>query len=149
GGIIIIDFIDMEDPAHRIQVVRALEKSLERDPARTKISGVSPLGLVEMTRKRIRESLGHILCDPCPTCNGRGYVKSVETVCFEILREILRAARQFDTSELLVLASDAVVDRLLEDKTAHLAELEQHLGRPIRLQRQSVYHNEQFDVVML
>ena len=149
GGIIIIDFIDMEDPAHRIQVVRALEKSLERDPARTKISGVSPLGLVEMTRKRIRESLGHILCDPCPTCNGRGYMKSVETVCFEILREILRAARQFDTRELLVLASDAVVDRLLEDKTAHLAELEQHLGRPIRLQRQSVYHNEQFDVVML
>ncbi|GMV68349.1 MAG: Rne/Rng family ribonuclease [Pseudomonadota bacterium] len=149
GGIIIIDFIDMEDPAHRIQVVRALEKSLERDPARTKISAVSPLGLVEMTRKRIRESLGHILCDPCPVCNGRGYVKSIETVCFEILREVQRAARQFDTRDLLVLASDAVIDRLLEDKTVHLAELEQHLGRPVRLQRQSVYQNEQFDVVLL
>jgi len=149
GGIIIIDFIDMEDPEHRIQVVRALEKCLERDPARTKISAVSPLGLVEMTRKRIRESLGHILCDPCPMCNGRGYVKSIETVCFEILREVQRAARQCDTRDLLVLASDAVIDRLLEDKTVHLAELEQHVGRPIRLQRQSVYHNEQFDVVML
>jgi len=149
GGIIIIDFIDMEDSAHRTQVVRALEKCLERDPARTRISAVSPLGLVEMTRKRIRESLGHILCDPCPVCNGRGYVKSIETICFEILREVQRAARQFDTRDLLVLASDAVIDRLLEDKTVHLAELEHHLGRPIRLQRQSVYQNEQFDVVLL
>ncbi|HJO35044.1 MAG: ribonuclease G [Pseudomonadota bacterium] len=149
GGIIIIDFIDMEDEDHRRQVLRALEKCLERDPARTKLSGVSALGLVEMTRKRTRESLGRLLCEPCAVCGGRGYTKSVDTICFEILREIIRAARQFDARELLVLAADNVVTRLLEDKATNLAELEQSLGRPIRLQAQSMYYTDQYDVVML
>ncbi len=149
GGIIIIDFIDMEEEEHRQQVVRALEKALERDPAKIKISEVSALGLVEMTRKRTRESLGRILCEPCPACSGRGYVKTVETVCFEILREIMRAARQFETRELLVLASEAVIHRFIEDKATSLGELEQFLGQPIRLQAQSMYHTDQFDVVVL
>src|SRR5690606_21028961 len=105
GGIIILDFIDMDDAEHRRQVLRSLERALERDHARTHISEVSALGLVEMTRKRTRESLEHVLCATCPTCNGRGTLKTAETVCFEIFREIMREARQFDAQQLLVLAS--------------------------------------------
>src|SRR5690606_7356617 len=99
GGIIIIDFIDMVEEEHKRQVLRALEKALERDHAKTQISGVSALGLVEMTRKRTRESLEHILCEPCPTCLGRGSLKTAETVCYEIFREIMRAARQFEAKQ--------------------------------------------------
>jgi len=149
GGIIIIDFIDMDEEEHRRQVLRALEKALEKDSAKAKIHAVSPLGLVEMTRKRTRESLGRVLCEPCGVCGGRGYAKSVETVCFEINREIIRAVRQFDPREVLILASDAVVSSFMEDRAAGLAELEQFIGRPIRLRAQGMYHVEQYDVVTL
>ena len=149
GGIIIIDFIDMEEEEHRRQVLRALQKALDKDPAKTKICEVSTLGLVEMTRKRTRESLGHILCEPCRVCSGKGYSKSVDTVCFEILREVMRAARQFEAQELLVLAADDVVERFLDERATTIAELEQFIGRPIRLQAQGMYHTEQYDVVMI
>ena len=124
GGIIIIDFIDMSNETHRRQVSRALEKALARDHTRTHISDVSPLGLVEMTRKRTRESLEHLLCDPCPTCRARGSIKSADTVCYEIFREILREARQFDTERLLVIASPEVSDRLVDEESSAFAELE-------------------------
>ena len=124
GGIIIIDFIDMEEEEHRRQVLQALEKALASDHAKTHISAVSPLGLVEMTRKRTRESLEHLLCEPCPACEGRGFVKTAETVCYEIFREILRQARQFDFQQLLVLAHQDVIERLLDEESAALAELE-------------------------
>ena len=149
GGIIIIDFIDMTDPEHRRQVLRALEKCLSLDHARTHITEVSSLGLVEMTRKRIRESLEHILCQPCPCCGGRGSLKTAETTCYEIFREILREARQFDVESLLVLASQEVIDRLLDEESTNLAELEQFIGRPIRLQAEALYTQEQYDVVLI
>lgn len=149
GGIIIIDFIDMLQHDHRQQVLKLLEKSLERDYAKTYVCEVSPLGLVEMTRKRTRESLEHVLCEPCQTCGGNGFVKSAETVCYEVFREVLRAVRQFDAKELLVLASQEVVDLLLEEESDSLAELQEFVGIPIRLQVEALYTQEQFDVVLL
>lgn len=147
GGIIIIDFIDMLEEEHKRQVLRALEKSLEKDHTKSKISEVSALGLVQMTRKRTRESLGHILCETCPTCNGRGSLRTAETVCYEIFREILREARQFDTEQLLVLASQDVVDLLLDEEATSLAELESFIGKPVRFQVESLYVQEQYDVI--
>lgn len=149
GGIIIIDFIDMAEDEHKRQVLRALDKCLARDHAKTHITEVSSLGLVEMTRKRTRESLEHVLCEPCPCCNGRGSMKTAETTCYEIFREILREARQFDVETLLVLASQEVIDRLLDEESAHLAELEEFIGRPIRIQAEALYTQEQYDVVLI
>lgn len=149
GGIIIIDFIDMCDDEHKRQVLRALEKCLAKDHAKTHITEVSSLGLVEMTRKRTRESLEHILCEPCTCCGGRGTLKTAETTCYEIFREILREARQFDVETLLVLASQEVIDRLLDEESGHLAELEELTGKPIRLQAEALYTQEQYDVVLI
>ena len=149
GGIIIIDFIDMSDDEHKRQVLRALEKCLAKDHAKTHITEVSSLGLVEMTRKRTRESLEHILCEPCTCCDGRGTLKTAETTCYEIFREILREARQFDVETLLVLASQEVIDRLLDEESGHLAELEELTGKPIRLQAEALYTQEQYDVVLI
>jgi ribonuclease G len=149
GGIIIIDFIDMQSEEHKRQVLRALEKCLERDPTKTHISDVSALGLVQMTRKRTRESLEHVLCDPCPTCSGRGSIKTADTVCYEIFREILREARQFDTDKLLVVASQEVIDTLVDDESASFAELEAFIGKPITLQVESLYSREHYDVVLM
>jgi len=149
GGIIIIDFIDMIDLEHRRQVLRVLEKNLERDRAKTYISEVSSLGLVEMTRKRTRESLEHILCEPCYTCSGRGSLMTAESVCYDIFREILREARQFDTQKLLVLASQSVIDTLVDEESTSFAELEEFIGKPIKLQVESEYTQEQFDVVLM
>lgn len=149
GGIIIIDFIDMCDEEHKRQVLRALEKCLARDHAKTHITEVSSLGLVEMTRKRTRESLEHILCEPCSCCGGRGTLKTAETTSYEIFREILREARQFDVETLLVLASQEVIDRLLDEESAHMAEMEDFIGKPIRLQAEALYTQEQYDVVLI
>jgi len=149
GGIIIIDFIDMTEDEHKRQVMRALERCLGRDHAKTHISEVSTLGLVEMTRKRTRESLEHVLCQSCPTCSGRGTLKTAETVCFDIFRDILREWRQFDVEQLLVLASQEVVDRLLDEESQNMAELEQFIGRPIKLQAEALYNREQYDVVLI
>jgi ribonuclease G len=121
GGIIIIDFIDMSDEEHKRQVLRALQKCLDRDHVKTQITEVSSLGLVEMTRKRTRESLEHVMCETCPTCSGRASLKTAETACYEIFREILRESRQFDTEQLLVLASQEVVDLLLDEESTSLA----------------------------
>ena len=149
GGIIIIDFIDMLEEEHKRQVLRALEKSLERDRARSHVSEVSSLGLVQMTRKRTRESLEHVLCAPCPTCQGRGSLKTPETVCYEIFRELLREARQFEVQQLLVLASQEVVDLMLDEESTSVAELEAFIGKPIRFQVEQLYTQEQYDVVLV
>ncbi|MBW2940254.1 ribonuclease G [Zhongshania aquimaris] len=149
GGIIIIDFIDMKDPEHRRQVLRALERAMEKDYAKTSITGVSELGLVEMTRKRTRESLEHILCETCRYCHGRGSLKSPETVCYEVFREILRESRAYESKRLLVLASQEVVDRLLDEESANVADLEEFIGASIRFQVEAVYTQEQYDVVLL
>lgn len=149
GGIIIIDFIDMLEAEHKHHVIRALEKALEHDHSKTYISEISALGLVEMTRKRTRESLAHILCEPCPICRGRGFIKTIETVAYEIFREILREAQQFNPEQFLVLASQEVVDLLLDDESTNLAELATFIGKPIKLQVESFYNQEQFDVVLM
>ena len=149
GGIIIIDFIDMSSDEHKRQVMLALEKSLERDHAKTSICELSPLGLIEMTRKRTTESLGHVLCEPCPVCSGRGILKSAETVCLEVFREIMRSSRQFEASRLLVVASTCVVDKILDDQSTIVAEIEETIGKSIRFQREDQYTREQFDVVLL
>ncbi len=149
GGIIIIDFIDMCSEEHKRQVLRALEKSLERDHTRTHVSEVSPLGLVQMTRKRTRESLQHLLCEPCPLCGGRATVKTAETVSYEIVREIIRQARQFEAEKLLVLVSREVSDRLLEEESATVAELESLIRKPIEIQVEPLYSQEQYDVVLM
>jgi ribonuclease G len=149
GGIIIIDFIDMRDEPHRRAVLSALERALAGDRAQTHIVSLSPLGLVEMTRKRTRESLEHLLCEPCPSCEGRGFVRSAETVCNEIFREIVRQSRQFASRELLILAHQDVVDRLLDEESATMGELEALVGRPIRLQVEALYGVDQYDVVLV
>lgn len=149
GGIIIIDFIDMLDLEHREQVIAALEKALEQDRAKSHISEVSELGLVEMTRKRTRESLEHVMCETCPTCNGRGSIQTAETVCYEIFRELIREARQFDAQKYLVLASQEVVDLLLDEESTSVAELEEFIGKPINFQVEAMYTQEQYDVVLM
>ncbi|MFO1417592.1 MAG: ribonuclease G [Methylotetracoccus sp.] len=149
GGIIIIDFIDMKDAEHKQQVFQSLERSLEKDHAKNSISEVSALGLVEMTRKRTRESLEHILCEPCPSCSGRGVLKTAETTCLEIFREIIREVRQYNVQELLVLASNEVVERLLDEEADMLSELEAFLGVQIKFRAEGQYTQEQYDVVLL
>ena len=149
GGIIIIDFIDMDDPEHRRQVLRTLEKSLAKDHAKTTVYEFSPLGLVEMTRKRTVESLERQLSEPCHECSGRGTVKTAETVTYEVFREIVRAVRQFDAPRLLVIASPKVVARITDEESTAVAELEEFLGKSIRFQADAQYMQEQFDVVLL
>jgi len=149
GGIIIADFIDMTREEHRGAVLAELKKQLARDRTRTTVSGFTQLGLVEMTRKRTRESLAHMLCEPCPTCAGRGQVKTARSVCYDILREILREARQFDPKEFRVVASAAVVEMLLDEESVHLAGLSEFIGKPISLAAEPVMNPEQYDIVLL
>lgn len=149
GGIIIVDFIDMKSEEHKSQVVAAFERALARDHAKTNICEISSLGLIEMTRKRTTESLGHVMCEPCPVCSGRGALKSVETVCLEVFRDIMRSSRQFEASRLLVVASTAVVEKILDDQSTIVAELEEVIGKSIRFQSEDQYTQEQFDVVLL
>lgn len=149
GGIIIIDFIDMKSPEHKQQVLQALERHLEKDRAKTKISEVSALGLIEMTRKRTRESLEHIMCESCPACGGRGVLKTAESVCLEIFREIIREVRQYNVQQILVLASNEVAEMLLDEKADMLAELEAFLNVQIKFRSESGYNQEQYDVVLL
>jgi ribonuclease G len=149
GGIIILDFIDMENAEHRTAVLAELNKALSRDRTKISVSGFSALGLVEMTRKRTRESLAHILCEPCPACSGKGQVKTARTVCYEILRELLREAKQFNPREFRILASQVVVDMFLEEESQHLAMLGDFVGKPISLQVENVYHQEQYDIILM
>lgn len=149
GGIIIVDFIDMEEEEHRRQVLRAFEKMLARDHVKNKITQVSELGLVEMTRKRTRESLERMMCEPCEVCGGKGFYKTAQTVCYELFREVMREARVYDADEYLVIASQEVVDRLLDEESANVADLESYIGKTIKFQVESLYNQEQFDIVLL
>jgi ribonuclease G len=149
GGIIIADFIDMTREDHQQAVLAELRKQLARDRTRTTVSGFTQLGLVEMTRKRTRESLAHMLCQPCPTCEGRGQVKTARSVCYDILREILREARQFNPKEFRVVASAAVVEMLLDEESTHLAGLSEFIGKPISLSAEPTMNPEQYDIVLL
>jgi len=149
GGIIIVDFIDMQSVEHRAAVLEEFKRALARDCTRMTVSGFTASGLVEMTRKRTRESLAHVLCEPCPVCDGRGEVKTARTVCYEILREVLREARAFPAKELRVLASQPVCDLFLEDESGSLAMLTDFIGRPVSMQVETSYTQEQYDIVLM
>ncbi|HTQ77114.1 MAG TPA: ribonuclease G [Burkholderiales bacterium] len=149
GGIIVADFIDMDTEERRAAVLAELRRALARDRARMSVSGFTALGLVEMTRKRTRESLARVLCEPCPTCDGRGSIKTARTVCYEVLREILREARAFSAREFRVLASQPVCDLFLEEESGALAMLSDFIGKPVSLQVESGYTQEQYDIVLL
>ncbi len=149
GGIIIVDFIDMDLEEHQQAVLSELQKALAKDRTKNTVSGFTSLGLVEITRKRTRESLAHVLCEPCPVCQGRGEIKTAQTVCFEILREILREARQYNAKEYRILAAQSVIDMFLDEESQSLAQLADFTGKPISLQVETVYSQEQFDVVLV
>src|SRR6266496_2705817 len=149
GGIIIIDFIDMENADHRNAVLAELNRALDRDRTRLTVNGFTQLGLVEMTRKRTRESLAHVLCEQCPTCHGRGQLKTAQTICYEILREILREAKQFNAREFRILAAQPVIDLFLDEESQSLAQLGDFIGKPISLQVESIYTQEQYDIVLI
>jgi ribonuclease G len=149
AGIIIIDFIDMQEAEHRRQVLRALEKALAADTARTVVTSVSELGLVEMTRKRTRASLAQVLCEACPVCDGRGLLKSAETVCYEIFRDVLREARSNAVDTLMVSAAEEVVDRLLDEASEAVADLEALSGKSVQFRVEPMYSREQFDIIPL
>jgi ribonuclease G len=148
GGIIILDFIDMENAEHKSAVLAELHKALARDRTKISVSTFSALGLVELTRKRTRESLAHILCETCPACAGKGQLKTARTMCYEILRELMREAKQFDPREFRILASQLVIDMFLEEESQHLAMLSDFIGKPISLRVESVYHQEQYDIIL-
>jgi ribonuclease G len=149
GGMVIVDFIDMTREDHQQAVLAEFRKQLARDRTRTTVSGFSQLGLVELTRKRTRESLAHMLCEPCPTCEGRGQVKTARSVCYDILREILREARQFNPKEFRIVASAAVVEMLLDEESVHLAGLSEFIGKPISLSTEPSMNPEQYDIVLM
>ena len=149
GGMIILDLIDMENAEHKTAVLNELNKAFARDRTKISASGFSALGLVEVTRKRTRESLAHILCETCPACDGKGQVKTARTICYEILRELLREAKQFNPREFRILASQVVVDLFLEEESQHLAMLGDFVGKPISLQVASTYHQEQYDIILM
>ncbi len=149
GGIIIVDFIDMDSEEHRDAVLAELRKALAKDRTRITVNGFTQLGLVEMTRKRTRESLAHVLCEACPVCEGRGELKTGQTICYEILREILRADRQFGAKEYRILASQKVIDLFLEDESASLTQLGDFIGKPISMQVETAYMQEQYDVILV
>jgi ribonuclease G len=149
GGIVIVDFIDMTREDHREAVLAEFRKQLARDRVKTMAGGFSQLGLVEMTRKRTRESLAHMLCEPCEACQGKGIVKTARSVCYDILREILREARQFNPREFRVVAGPRVVELFLDEESQHLAGLSDFIGKPISLQSESAMGQEQYDIVLL
>jgi ribonuclease G len=148
GGIIICDFIDMDNTEHRDAVLEEFKKMLARDHTRITVNEFSSLGLIEMTRKRTRESLAHVLCESCPTCQGRGEIKTAQTICFEILREIVREARQFNTREFRILASQPVIDLFLDEESQSLAQLSDFIGKNVSLQVETTYSQEQYDVIL-
>lgn len=149
GGIIIIDFIDMSCDEHREAVLAELRRSIASDRTRTTVSDFTELGLVEMTRKRTRESLAHVLCEPCPVCGGRGELKTARTVCYEIMREIVRLSKLYqETKEFRIVASEVVIDMLLEEESAALELLQTAVQKPVLLEVESSYTQENYDVVL-
>ncbi len=134
---------------HRDAVLAELRRALARDRTRTSVNGFTALGLVELTRKRTRESMAHLLCEACPTCGGRGEVKTARTICYEILREIQRESRQFNPKEFRILASQGVIDLFLEEEAPPLAALCDAIGKQISLQVETAYGQEQYDIVLV
>ena len=149
GGIIIVDFIDMERDAHKETVLQEMAKALARDRTRVTLNGFTSLGLVEITRKRTRESLAQVLCEPCPTCLGLGKVRTTQTVCYDIQRQIVRESRQYQPKGFRILAAQSVVDLFLEEEAGNLAMLIDFINKPISLSVENTYTTEQFDIILM
>jgi ribonuclease G len=149
GGIIIVDFIDMENAEHKDSVLAEFNKALAHDRTKVGVSGFTGLGLVEVTRKRTRESLAHVLCEACPVCAGRGELKTARTICYEILREVTREARQFNSRAFRILASQAVIDMFLEEESQSLAMLSDFIAKPVSLAVENAYSQEQYDIILM
>ena len=148
GGIVAIDFIDMEDEEHQRQVLRTFERSIEGDPLKTRISGFNELGLVILTRKRSRECLSGLLQESCPQCRGTGQIKTPETICYEIFRAVMREYRAYSAETTTVIAAPPVIDRLIDEESEALADLETFIHRPIRLQVDSSFSQDRYEVVV-
>ena len=149
GGMIIVDFIDMDTEEHRNAVLNEFRKALARDRTHMSVNGFTQLGLVEMTRKRTREALAQVLCEPCPVCDGRARLKTAQTVCYSILRELIREARQFNARELRILASQPVIDLFLDEESQSLAMLSDFIAKPVSLQVETAYNQEQYDIILM
>lgn len=149
GGIIIIDFIDMDEDTQRETVLEELKKAVNIDRARISVNGFTSLGLVEMTRKRTRESLAHLLCEPCDVCQGRGEHKTAQTICYEIMRELLRESKQFNAKEFKVIACTQVIDMLLDEESQSLANLSDFIKKRVTLQPDNQYARETFDIIWI
>lgn len=149
GGIIIVDFIDMTCDEHREAVLTELRRAVSTDRTRMTVSNFTELGLVEMTRKRTRESLAHVLCEPCPMCGGRGEIRTARTVCYSVMREIVRLSKQYrETKEFHIQASETVINMLLEEESAALELLQTFVEKPILLEVEPSYTQEQYDVIL-
>jgi ribonuclease G len=148
GGIIIIDFIDMEKDSHREKVMSSLAEELQKDRSRTNINSMSSLGLVEMTRKRIRPSLSKTLCEPCSYCEGKGYIKRKSTVANEIFREIERDFQDMidKKSSLTVHCHSTVIDWIYEVEGENLGYVETKIGRTVQFKIEPAYHIEQYEI---
>lgn len=148
GGIIILDFIDMQNPTHCQEILENLKLQLSKDYTKTNVNDFSPLGLIEMTRKRTTESLQQQLCSPCNVCNGTGIVKSQPTICLEIFREIMRYARTYPTAKKFQLVANPDIIQLLQDNESEmLAELALLIARPIHLSSENCYQHEQYHIL--
>lgn len=148
GGIIIIDFIDMDNRSHQESLVNSLVEAMDQTYSRYTIESLSAIGLLQMTRKRTRESLGHILCETCPACEGRGYIKTIETVAYEVMREVLREAAQFKPASMMIICSHEINDYLSDDEPDVLADLEETLGIPLTLKTDYYYGRDQYDIAL-
>ncbi|HIJ95139.1 MAG TPA: Rne/Rng family ribonuclease [Desulfuromonadales bacterium] len=148
GGIIIIDFIDMEKEVNREKVYGALEEALKADKSKTNILKISELGLVEMTRKRVRENISRMMCEPCSYCEGRGYIKSKTTVCHEIFRELRREMLDIRGSKATVTVHPQVADLLYDEERRGLEELEKRFKKRITVRAKPGFHQEQFEIVI-
>lgn len=149
GGIIIVDFIDMDEDSQRETVLEELRKAIATDRARINVNGFTPLGLVELTRKRTRESLAHLLCEACDVCQGRGELKTAQTICYEIMRELLRESKQFDAKEFKILAATEVINMLMDEESQSLANLSDFIQKPVSLQIETQYAREEFDIIWI
>ncbi len=146
GGIIICDFIDMEKPQNRDKVFKTLQEALGRDKAKTNVLRISELGLVEMTRKRVRESIGRVLHEDCAYCDGKGYVKTAVTVCYELFREIRREAPSYKDPVLVINCAPDVARLLQTEEKAELRHLMDRFNKTIQVKAQPNYHREQYDI---
>ena len=148
GGLIIIDFIDMEKEAHREKVHDALEEALKQDKNKTNILKISELGLIEMTRKRVRESIGRTLCEPCPYCEGKGYVRGKLTIIYEILRELQREMAGLSDERITLLAHPSIISLLIDEERCGMDDLEQRFGRTVTINSRPGFHLEQFEIAV-